>query len=131
MYSLCGYLINPEGTILAAENGSFPKLDDFAGYITRNLQYDSTIPMTLTEIGAEAFAEDALTSVNLDNGSLECIGADAFSDCDSLSLVCIPDTVTEIADGVFQNCDDLLVVCTIGSEADRYVQDNGIPYIYN
>lgn len=131
MYSLCGYLINPEGTILAAENGSFPKLDDCAGYIARNLQYDSTIPMTLTEIGAEAFAEDALTSVNLDNGSLQRIGAGAFSGCDSLSLICIPDSVTEIADGVFQSCDDLLVVCTIGSAADRYAQDNGILSVYN
>ena len=97
----------------------------------RNLQYDSTVPSALTEIGAEAFAEDRFTSVNLDNGSLQRIGVGAFSGCDSLSLVCIPDSVTEIEEGVFQNCDDLLIVCTIGSEADRYAQDNGIPYVYN
>ena len=131
LYIPCGYLISPEGTIVAAENGGFPELDDCVGYIARNLQYDSTVPSALTEIGAEAFAEDRFTSVNLDNGSLQRIGVGAFSGCDSLSLVCIPDSVTEIEEGVFQNCDDLLIVCTIGSEADRYAQDNGIPYVYN
>lgn len=131
MSYLCGYLISPEGTILAAQCGSSPELNDFAGYVAGTLQYASTVPAGLTEIGAEAFAEDAFISVNLDNESLQRIGAGAFSNCDSLSFVCIPDSVAEIAEGVFQNCDDLLIVCTIGSEADRYAQNNGIPYVYN
>ncbi len=126
----CAYLIDQSGTILKAANGDYLSLDEFAGYLATKLQYNSTIPASLTAIGQEAFSGDAFSSVDLENGSLDSIADHAFSACPQLSFVRIPETVTSIEDGAFSECgENFVIVCTVGSAAYNYACLNGHSYL--
>ena len=65
-----------------------------------------TIPASVVEIGANAFAGcSLLSSVTFDNKSkLTTAGEGAFSECESLSSVTLPDSFTEISAGMFVYC---------------------------
>lgn len=62
-----------------------------------------SIPISVTEIGNNAFAETPLKEVILPNG-LKTIKSGAFQDCKSLRKITIPDTVEEIQTKAFANC---------------------------
>ena len=70
---------------------------------------DSTIPTSLTTIGAFAFyASSNLSTITFATGtsSLTTIGTDAFSDT-NLTTIILPDSVAGIGNGAFQNSSNL------------------------
>ena len=86
-----------------------------------------TVPETLdgspvTEIAADAFAEQTkLTSVTLP-ASLAAVGERAFADCTALETVNIPDGVTLLPGEVFANCTALTDV-TLGDGLTKIADD--------
>ena len=75
---------------------------------------NSTIPNSVTSIGANAFSGcDGLTSVTIPN-SVTSIGDYAFDYCGGLTSVTIPNSVTSIGDYAFRFCDGLTSI-TIGN----------------
>ena len=67
------------------------------------------IPASVTEIGASAFYDTALASVEIPAGVTE-IGGMTFYGCTALASVVIPDSVTEIGGRVFKGCTSLASV---------------------
>ena len=74
---------------------------------------DITIPVTLegttvTSIGANAFRNQAITSVTFDSpSSVTSIGGSAFYSCSALTSITIPSSVTSIGDEAFRSCTSL------------------------
>ena len=104
----------PDGMILGADLNSI-KLNNNINRIGRNAFEDNnitgtiTIPSTVREIGATAFLQNELTTLNLQNG-LEVIGYDAFY-YNRLSSIVIPSTVKDL--GEFSFADNLLTSVTL------------------
>ena len=87
-----------------------------------------TVPATLdsspvTEIAADAFAEQTkLTSVTLPDG-LKKIGDDAFFNCTSLKTLALPDSVTSLTGAAFSGCTQEITLTLDGNS--HYTVDNG------
>lgn len=87
-----------------------------------------TVPATLdgspvTEIAADAFAEQTkLTSVTLPDG-LEKIADDAFFNCTSLKTIALPDSVTSLTGAAFSGCTQEIKLTLDGNSP--YTVDNG------
>lgn len=87
-----------------------------------------TVPATLdgspvTEIAADAFAEQTnLTSVTLPDG-LEKIADDAFFNCKSLKTITLPDSVTSLTGAAFSGCTQEITLTLDGNSS--YTVDNG------
>ena len=68
---------------------------------------NSTIPSSVTSIGASAFQNcTSLTKINLPS-SVTFIGKSAFSECTSLTSITIPSSVSSIEEHAFYNCRSL------------------------
>ena len=68
---------------------------------------NTTIPNSVTSIGACAFAScSSLTSIAIPN-SVTSIGYDAFDGCSSLASILIPNSVKSIGEQAFRNCPTL------------------------
>ena len=65
-----------------------------------------TLPVTVDDIGDNAFRDSAITSIILPN-SITRIGRYAFEDCRSLETVTMSTSVTQIENSAFQNCTKL------------------------
>ncbi len=79
-----------------------------------------TIPSTVTEIGASAFAGTSITSVDIPEG-VTTIGESAFEGT-KVETVTLPETVTTVAPSTFKDCASLTTVSapaaeTIGASA--------------
>ncbi|MDO4748085.1 MAG: leucine-rich repeat protein [Eubacteriales bacterium] len=62
----------------------------------------------VTEIGGYAFSGcTSLTSINLEDTSINSVDMYTFSGCSSLTEVTVPDSVTEIEEYAFADCDSL------------------------
>ena len=84
------------------------------------------IPDSVTSIGVYAFRDcSSLTSIHIPN-SVTSIGNYAFSGCKRLSAVTIPKSTISIGEQAFSNCPLLIVNGFIGSEAERYAEENGL-----
>lgn len=87
-----------------------------------------TVPATLdgspvTEIAADAFAEQTnLTSVTLPDG-LKKIADDAFFNCTSLKAITLPDSVTSLTGAAFSGCTQEITLTL--DKNSSYTVDNG------
>ncbi len=94
---------------------------------------NSTIPASVTSIGAWAFNSTDLTSIEIP-ASVTSIGGRAFLNCLNLTSITIPAGVTSIGDYAFQYCRNLATVtvyapsCTLGKDA--FADCNNLAYIY-
>ena len=89
---------------------------------------DVTIPRGVTEIKHGLFLGcTALTEVDIPDG-VTSIGYIAFCDCASLERVRIPASVTGIRDDAFHGCPGLTLEVYEGSYAQRFAEEQGIPY---
>ncbi len=82
---------------------------------------------TVRVIGDWAFSYCPMLETVVLNGGLEEIGADAFRECGALKCVEIPASVTKIGERAFEGCEGLVLRVHIGSAAERYARENGIP----
>lgn len=90
------------------------------------------IPETLsgypvTGIGERAFYESKMTEIKLPVG-LKKIGAEAFAGCGGLVRMELPASVEEIGENAFASCQQLILICTAGSYAEKYAEENHLPY---
>ena len=98
------------------------------------------IPDSVTSIGSEAFCDcTSLTSITIPD-SVTSIDSGTFWNCTSLTSVTIPDSVTDIGEYAFgyyddsienkiKTVDDFKIYGTVGSEAERYADDNRLEFI--
>lgn len=59
---------------------------------------------------------------------METIGEDAFAKCDVLESVTIPASVTEMTDP-FWGSDNVTIYTPVGSYAETWAAENGIPCV--
>ena len=111
------YLQHASLTTIVVDEGN-PKYDSRDGCnaiietATNTLVYgckSSSIPSSVTSIGAYAFKETTLTSIVIPS-SVTSIGAFAFSSCSALTSVVIPSSVTSIGSYAFSGCSGLTSV---------------------
>ena len=98
-----------------------------------------TIPSSVSVIGNDAFRNcQAVNEVVFPDGVVS-IGTGTFSACENLEKAIIPDTVLSISDTsltdetadlqpAFSECPLLVIYGQEGSEAERYANENGIPF---
>ena len=80
--------------------------------------------VTVTNIGAHAFACcDRLTSIDIPS-SITSIGDKAFGACTGLTSIDIPSSVTSIGKGIFSSCDSLKII-TIDEKNEKYDSRQG------
>lgn len=90
-----------------------------------------TIPQGVTQIGNEALSGcEQLHSCVIPYG-VTSLGFWLFLGDGSLTSVTIPSSVTDIGFGAFENCAGLTLTVEQGSEALRYAEENGIPWIFS
>ena len=146
---ICGFgakaktFVIPEGVTVIGEEAF-----DYLGYLTR-----ITIPNSVTTIEDRAFEHcEALMEIVLPD-SLTSIGNSAFSNCNKLTKISIPDSVTSIdalafaycralrsivipasvtsiGKNAFAGCSKLTMTVERGSAAEKYAQENGVPFCY-
>lgn len=87
---------------------SLHTIGDYAFAHCKNLQ-EVNIPEGCSSIGAGAFRESSITSINLPVG-MSRIMASTFQDCNSLKQVELPYTLTVIEANAFHDCKSLLSV---------------------
>ena len=88
-----------------------------------------TIPNSITSISDHMFyCCYSLVDVAIPDG-VTSIGDSAFERCISLAGITIPGSVTSIGDHAFDYCENLVLTVDMGSYAEEYAQENGIPYV--
>lgn len=84
--------------------------------------------VTATATGALK-ANSNLKEIKIENGIKE-IGSLTFMNCSALEKAIIPQSVTTIGTYVFYGCaEGLTIYCYSGSVAQKYAEDNKIPYV--
>ena len=86
------------------------------------------LPSALKTIDAEAFAYCTFSSVKCPNNLIE-IGEKAFVNSAGLTQIFIPKSVNTIGADAFKGCNDLMIYGYAGSEAERYANNNNIPFV--
>ena len=90
---------------------------------------DITIPEGVTAINNSAFADcTLLTNVSIPESVTE-LGDSAFGGCNSLEKISIPKTVKYFGNDVFYNCRNLTIYGYRDSMAERYANNNNIPFV--
>ena len=97
---------------------------------------NSTIPASVTSIGAWAFYTTDLTSIEIP-ASVTSIGMRAFQNCLYLTSITIPAGVTSIGDYAFGYCLNLATVtvyapsCSLGEDAFAYCEELANIYVFS
>ena len=86
------------------------------------------LPASFISIEEEAFAGIAAARVEITENVLA-IGARAFADCKNLRELVIPATVDSIDDSALAGSENVTVYGAEGSEAQRFAEANGIPFV--
>ena len=88
------------------------------------------LPSTVKTIGAGAFENcEKLTEVTAINSyEWKLIGSYAFENCTSLIAIFIPGSVTNIGNDAFSGCKDLVISGYDKTYAQKYAEDNSIPF---
>jgi len=88
-----------------------------------------TFPVSLCEIGDEAFSGAELPASVVLPGSVRAIGNSAFYGCETLMEITIPDSVSEIGEDAFTGCSEaVLLHCGTGSAACSYAITHNLDY---
>lgn len=84
----------------------------------------------LTRIHDGAFANcSKINNIVIPDG-VTTIGAFAFQNCSSLKKIVIPQSVTKFGREVFKDCDLLTIYGYRNSQAEKYAQNQSIPFVY-
>jgi len=136
---------NETGKVHFAESGSYNGdykvgiLGESLSYIIENKKLlvifksntdTNTNTNTNTDSGqmTTAFGEDTYVErIILEDGVANIID-NAFSQCTNLQSVYIADSVTEIGNDPFTNYDNLTIYGSVGSAAEQYAQETGLPF---
>jgi len=102
--------------------------DQGINFLTIMAKPDLILPASLTEIGEEAFRDNAFICVKLSKG-ITSIGRNAFADCQNLACVFIPETITSIDAQAFGDKDYLVIYGKSGSYAYYYAQNHGFSFV--
>lgn len=111
---LVQYPFAKEGTSFAVPAGT--EVIGAVAFYGCNKLVKITLPDSVKEIGASAFAGTGISTFAIPDGVKE-IGFNAFSMCDALTEITIPGTVSVINMFAFDNCTSLKKVNFLGSEA--------------
>ncbi len=121
--SLTAITVNPTNSFYSSTNGVvFNKNQTILVQYPCGVGGSYTIPQSVTNIGASAFATcKSLTSITIPN-SVTRIGASAFGACTSLTSITIPNSVTIIGPYAFSDCTGLTNVA-IGTNVTSIEND--------
>lgn len=130
-YSLTNIQIAPGNTAFTSRDGVLYDLG-----MTKLLAFpcgsgmeDFAIPDGVSSIEDRAFMYAArLRKVRIPEGT-QSIGNQAFFFCHFLEEAVVPQSVTEIGPRAFESCPELTLRVIEGSYAQRYAQDNSIPWM--
>lgn len=89
---------------------------------------DFILPASLTAIEAEAFSGGAFTCVIVPETVTE-IGAQAFANCPNLRCVDIRGAQTVIAPSAFEGVTDLMILAPAGSAAETWADQHGVSFL--
>lgn len=89
---------------------------------------DFVFPSMLLTIWDGAFEGISAERVKVST-NVSAIGARAFADCPNLTAILIPATVESIDNTALQGSEQVTVFGTEGSEAQRFADDNDIPFV--
>ena len=87
-----------------------------------------SMPASISSIGEEAFADNALIETVILQNGIDSIGDRAFMDCTMLKSIEIPESVTYIGNDVFSGCERVVISCKYGTTAHEYAENAGIEY---
>lgn len=86
------------------------------------------LPDSVVSIGDEAFKECTnLILCEISNGVSK-ISFCLFDGCVNLASVIIPESVKKIESFAFRGCNELVIYGRLGSYAERYARENGVPF---
>ncbi len=87
-----------------------------------------TLPNSLAVIGEEAFCEDGSLDQVVLPEHIQKIGARAFANS-SITSINLPESIEEIGDGAFSNCPNLVAYVKFGSDAYIWCKDHHVTCI--
>lgn len=87
-----------------------------------------TWPENIHSIPANVFSNTKLTEFSVPETVTE-INTSAFANCSDLAKITIPNSVTYFGNDVFRNCRNLTIYGYRDSAAERYANNNNIPFI--
>ena len=107
---------------------SVTSIGEYAFNNCRNLK-DVTLSNELMKIDQDTFSYcTSLESISVPEG-VTSIGIGAFEQDSELSSAFIPDSVTQIEMGAFSNCPKLVIHGYSGTYAEKYANNNNIPFV--
>lgn len=129
-YAFIGWAESAECCVPAYQPGdSFVPEADLTLYAVWKKECPEAVwlPAELLEIGAEAFDGNSIAALRVPDGCGS-IGEGAFANQEKLVYALIPESVTHIGKGAFANCPRLMLYGRAGSAAERFAEENGLPF---